>query len=74
MLLGVSMGHVDWIGNVGTTAGAWTGLALRVDRSRDVSGAEAGFELETGCSRGQGQVTWGCRFQCLVTGRRLGLG
>lgn len=49
------------------------GLALRVTRSRDVPGAEAGFELGAGLGRGQGQVTWGCRFQYRVTGRRLSL-
>lgn len=50
------------------------GLVLRVARSRDVPGAEAGFEFGTGCGRGQGQVTWGCSFQYQVTGRTLSLG
>lgn len=49
------------------------GLELRVTRSRDVPGADTGFELGTGLDGGQGQVTWGCTFHYRITGRRLSL-
>lgn len=78
MQLRVSMGHVDWTGSGGTMAGAQTWhVAWHRHRnsagSRDVSGAEAGFELGTGQGGGLSQVTWGCRFQYWVTRRRLSL-